>query len=65
MKTIDERKMQKTTKEKQTKEERSNENRSYRERLGAKWFCSAFKLGFLQLIYRASLILKSNLELAL
>ena len=31
----------------------------------AKWFCCAFKLGFLQLIYKASLIFKSNLELAL
>ena len=39
MKTIDEREMQKTTKEKQT--------------------------GFLQLICKASLIFKSNLELAL
>ena len=31
----------------------------------AKWFCCAFKLGFLQLIRKASLIFKSNLELAL
>ena len=31
----------------------------------AKWFCCAFKLGFLQLIYQASLIFQSNLELAL
>ena len=31
----------------------------------AKWFCSAFKLGFLQLICKASLICKSNLGLAL
>ena len=30
-----------------------------------KWFCCAFKLGFLQLICKASLIFKSNLELAL
>ena len=36
MKTIDERKMQKTTKEKQTKAERSKGNRSYSERLRAK-----------------------------
>ena len=34
--TIDERGMQKTTKEKQTKAERSNENRSYSERVRAK-----------------------------
>ena len=30
-----------------------------------KWFGWAFKLGFLQLICKASLIVKSNLELAL
>ena len=33
--------------------------------VGAKWFCCAFKLGFLQLLCKASLIFKSNLELAL
>ena len=65
METIDEREMQKTTKEKQAKAERSNGNRSYSERVRAKWFCCAFKLGFLQLICKASLIFKSNLELAL
>ena len=65
MKTIDEREMQKTTKEKQTKAERSKGNRSYSERVRAKWFSCAFKLGFLQLICKASLIFKSNLELAL
>ena len=31
----------------------------------AKWFCCAFKVGFLQLICKASLIFKLNLELAL
>ena len=65
MKTIDERKMQKTTKEKQTKTERSKGNRSYSERVRAKWSCCIFKLGFLQLIYQASLIFKSSFELAL
>ena len=65
MKTIDEREMQKTTKENQTKAERSNGNSSYSERVRAKLFCCAFKLGFLQLICKASLIFKSNLELAL
>ena len=65
MKTIDEREMQKTTKEKQTKTERSKGNRSYSERVRAKWFCCAFKFGFLQLICKLSLIFKSNLELAL
>ena len=64
MKTKDEREMQKTIKEKQTKTERRKENRSYRERGRAKWFCSAIKLGFLQLICKASLIFKLNLELA-
>ena len=57
--------MQETTNEKQTKAERSNGNRSYSERVRAKRFCCAFKLGFLQLICKASLIFKSNLELAL
>ena len=65
MKTIDEREMQKTAKEKQTKAERSKGNRSYSERVRARWFCCAFKLGFLQLVCKASLIFKSNLELVL
>ena len=65
MKTIDDREMQKITKEKQTKAERSKENRSYSKRVRAQWFCYAFKLGFLQLICEASLIFKSNLGLAL
>ena len=45
MKTIDERKMQKT-KEKQTKTETSKGNRSYCKRVRTKWFCCAFKLGY-------------------
>ena len=65
MKTTDEREMQKATKEKWKKTERSKENRSYSESVRAKWFCCAFKLGFLQLICKASLTFKSNLELAL
>ena len=36
MKTIDEREMQKRTKEKQTNTERSKKNRSYSEKLRAK-----------------------------
>ena len=47
MKTIDERELQKTTKEKQTKTEKNKGNRIYSERVRAKWFCGAFKLGFL------------------
>ena len=65
MKTIVERKMQKPTNEKRTKTERSKGNRIYSERVRAKWFCCAFKLGFLQLICKASLIFISNLELDL
>ena len=65
MKAIDEYVLQKTTKEKQAKTKRSEGNRSYSERVRAKWFCCAFKLGFLQLICKASLTFKSNLELAL
>ena len=65
MKTIDEREMQKTTKEKQTKTEKSKRNRRYSERVRAKLFCSPFKSGFVQLICKAPLIFKSNLELPL
>ena len=65
MKTINEREMQKIKKDKKTKAERSKGNRSYNEWVRAKWFCCAFELGFLQLICKASLIFKSNLELAL
>ena len=56
-KTIDEREMQKTAKEKQTKIEGSKGNRSYNERVRAKWFCCAIKLGFLKLKCNASLTL--------
>ena len=65
METIDEREMQTTTKEKQAKAERSKGNRSYSETMRAKWFCCIFKLGFLQLICKATLIFNSNLELTL
>ena len=44
---------------------RGGGGRSYSERVSTKWFCCAFKLGFLQLICKASLIFKSSLELAL
>ena len=53
-----------TTTTTKTKTERSEGNRSYSERVRAKWFWCVFKLGFLQLIYKACLIFKSNLELA-
>ena len=61
MKIIDERETQK----KKTKTEKNKGDKSYSERVRAKWFCCAFKLGFFQLICKASLIFKSNLELAL
>ena len=53
----------KTDKNKDRKEQQGGA--SYSERVRAKWFYCAFKLGFLQLICKASLIFKSNLELAL
>ena len=64
MKRTDEREKKKTTKERQTKTQRGKGNKSYSERVRAKQFCWAFKLGFCQLICKASLIFKSNLELA-
>ena len=50
---------------KKTKTEKNKVDKSYSERVRAKRFCGVFKLGFLQLICKASLIFKSNLELAL
>ena len=55
----------KQQKKKQKKAEKSKGNTSYSESVRAKWVCCAFKLGILQLICKASLIFKSNLELAL
>ena len=60
MKIIDEKERWKN---KNTKEQRGDA--SYSESVRAKWFCCAFKLGFLQLICKSSLIFKLNLELAL
>ena len=56
--------MPKATKEKQPKTER-NKGTEAIVKMRAKWFCCAFKLGFLRLIFKASLVFKSNLELAL
>ena len=53
------------TKKQQKTQKRVRGERSYSERVRAKWFSCAFKLGFLQLIYKASLIFKLNLEFAL
>ena len=49
----------------QTKSEKKKWGRIYKERVRAKWFCCAFKLGLFQLIGKASLIFKWNLELVL
>ena len=61
IKTIDERE---TQKQKQQKKQKKGDG-SYSERVRDKSFCWAYKLGFLQLICKASLIIKSNLGLAL
>ena len=53
----------KNNKNKDRKKQRSGV--SYSESVRAKWFCCAFKLGFAQLICKASLIFKSNLVLPL
>ena len=70
MKIIDERKAQKKEKKnnKQTKKQRQKRTkgyRSYSEKVRAKRFCCTLKLGFLQLICKASLTFKSSLKLAL
>ena len=61
IKIIDGRETQKQNKAKS----RNKRDGGYSERVRDKWFCWAFKLDFLQLICKASLIFKSNLELAL
>ena len=48
MKIIDQRK------HKKTKTEKNKGDKNYSERVRAKLFCCAFKLGFLQLICKAS-----------
>ena len=47
---------EKGKKSKERKEQRGHAN--YTESVRAKWFCCAFKLGFLQLLCKASLICK-------
>ena len=64
MKIIDERETQKNKKKKErkkeTKTEKNKGDKSYSERVRAKLFCCVFNLGFLQLIYKASLIFQSS-----
>ena len=54
-----------TKKKNKDRKEQGGGGRSYSERVRTKLFCCTFKLGFLRLICKASLIFKSNLELAL
>ena len=61
MKIIDERKTQNN----KTKTKKNKGDQRYSEIVRTKWFCCEFKLGFLQLISKASLIFNPNLELAL
>ena len=65
MKITDEREKQIQKKKKKTEKNKGIGGRSYRESVRAKLFCCASKLGFLQLICKASLIFKLNLELDL
>ena len=74
MKIIDERerlknpkktKKQKNNKKKNKYRKKQRSDANYSESVRAKWFCCAFKLRFVQLICKASLIFKSNLDLAL
>ena len=66
MKAIDEREKQKKKKKAATtKTEKNKGDKSYSKRVRGKWFCCAFKLSFLQLICKASLFFKLNLELPL
>ena len=66
MEIADEKETQETTSttKKKQRQKRARGNKSYSERVRAKWFCCAFKLGFFLLICNSSLIFKSNLELA-
>ena len=57
--------MKEKHKKTKTKTEKNKGDKGYGEKVRAKWFCCAFKLGFLQLKCKVSLIFKSNLELAL
>ena len=44
--------------ETQKKKQKNKGDGSYNEKVRDKWFCWTFKLGFLQLIYKSSLISK-------
>ena len=59
MEIIDGRKRQKIKDRK-----KQSSGASYSESVRARWFCCAFKLGFVQLLCKLSLIFKLNLELS-
>ena len=61
MKIRDERERTKKYKDRKTQ----RNGTSYSENVRAKWFCYTLKLGFVQLMRKASLIFKLNLELSL
>ena len=65
MKIINERKMKNEEEKKKKERKEQRGDGSYSEWVRTKRFCYVFKLGFLQLICKAFLIFKSNLELAL
>ena len=65
MKQKPKKKKKKKRKKEKQRLKRTRRTRSYSERVGSKWFYGAFKLGFFQLIFKASLIFRLNLELAL
>ena len=50
---------------KKTKTEKKKEGGDYTERVRAEWHSCVFKLGFPELICKASLIFRANLDLAL
>ena len=58
-------KNRKTRQNKNKDRKKQRSSAGYSESVRAKWFCYAFKLGFGQLICKASFVFKSNLGLAL
>ena len=66
IKIIDERETQKQKKKQKKEQGRAGKvGESYSQSVTDKWLCWAFKFGFFQFIFKASLFFKSNLELAL
>ena len=57
--------MKEKRKQKNNSKKKTRGTKAIVDRVRAKWFCCAFKLSFPKLICKASLIFKSNLELAL